>query len=137
MLFFNLALISISSITSPSLHINSAYIIASTNSGLNLYCTASQSSGDVSSVCQDLNQDNTNIYQCLYVPGGQIPCTNLKSEISYNCFIIAVDNSNGTTFQGTLNCPLNTPNSGSRINSQRFSNINSFNSEFSEEFNVQ
>lgn len=134
MLFFNLALISFSSITSPSLYINPAYI-ASMNSGFNLYCIANQSSGDVSSVCKDLNQDNTNIYQCLYVPGGQIPCTNLTSEITYNCFIVTVDNSNGTTFQGTLNCPFNTPNSENRINPQRFSNINNFlDSDFSENF---
>lgn len=134
MFFTNFTLFIISSFITPSPNIIKENII-SENYSFNLYCIASQSSGDVSSVCQDLNQDNTNIYQCLYVPGGQIPCTSLKSEITYNCLIITVDNSNGSTFQGTLNCPLNTPNSGSRINSQRFSNINNFSdSDSSENF---
>jgi hypothetical protein len=136
MLFLNLALVSISAFTIPSFHVNTSYT-ASVNSGFNLYCTANQSSGDVSSVCQDLNQDNTDIYQCLYVPGGQIPCTSLRSEITYNCLIITVDNSNGTTFQGTLNCPLNSPINSNRINSKRYSDTNNFDSKFSEEFNVQ
>ena len=136
MLFLNLVLISISAFTIPTFFMNTSYT-ASINSGFNLYCTANQSSGDVSSVCQDLNQDNTDIYQCLYVPGGQIPCTSLRSEITYNCLIITVDNSNGITFQGTLNCPLNSPSNSRGINSKRFSDTDNFGSKFNDEFNVQ